>query len=230
MLLPNDIESAEDWKVEVMNHPNQLCRDTQRQIGKVEHLIPHLTECSESARGFRTKGLNFGENTDCYSFHEMCADARPYVSKTCPPLSRVINSNYFCKNTTYFKDIDVRPMEFFLRCTGNAPTECFLPSLKCSGLTIGTCSDNSNYICPLENEVLTYTKAQIKWFSQFTANLELARTIVNANRHNFTMCRDKGHFVCRDGKKCIHKTLKCDGYNQCDDGSDEDETQCAICP
>ena len=214
----------------MMRHPNKLCRDPQLQIGKVEHLIPNLIECWALSRGYHTRGLNFGEDSNCISYHEMCADATPYAYESCPPLSRIFNSNFFCKNSTYFKDKDVRPLEFFRPCTGNAPTESYHPVVQCSELTIGTCSDNSNYICPLQNEILTYSAAEIKWFSQFTLNVEYVKGIVNANRHNFTKCRDDGHFVCLDGKKCIHKTLKCDGHPHCEDGSDEGDNQCASCP
>ena len=46
-----------------------------------------------------------------------------------------------------------------------------------------------------------------------------------------TMCNDKEvFFLCRDGKTCIPNSLRCDGYEQCEDGSDENATYCEHCP
>ena len=36
-------------------------------------------------------------------------------------------------------------------------------------------------------------------------------------------------FPCLDGNKCIHTSLLCDGYEQCDDGSDEEPRFCEDC-
>jgi len=45
------------------------------------------------------------------------------------------------------------------------------------------------------------------------------------------MCREDFMWTCKIEKhQCIHDSLVCDGYKQCDDGSDEDPTLCASCP
>ena len=38
------------------------------------------------------------------------------------------------------------------------------------------------------------------------------------------------YFTCKDHKFCIKEWLVCDGYTQCEDGSDEDPTLCSVCP
>ena len=48
---------------------------------------------------------------------------------------------------------------------------------------------------------------------------------------NDTMCNDKEvFFLCHDRKTCIPNSLRCDGYLQCEDGSDENATYCEQCP
>ena len=42
-------------------------------------------------------------------------------------------------------------------------------------------------------------------------------------------CDEDVFFRCADGHFCIHQSLVCDGYGQCDDGSDE-EAECHKCP
>ena len=45
------------------------------------------------------------------------------------------------------------------------------------------------------------------------------------------MCKAEFMWTCqRNKQQCIHKSLVCDGYEQCDDGSDEDSGLCASCP
>ena len=43
-------------------------------------------------------------------------------------------------------------------------------------------------------------------------------------------CKLPWMFNCSDSHHCIHKDLVCDGHVQCDDGSDEDEDLCKVCP
>ena len=42
--------------------------------------------------------------------------------------------------------------------------------------------------------------------------------------------QDREGFCCIDKKKCIWEWLVCDGYTQCDDGSDEEPQLCSVCP
>ena len=41
-------------------------------------------------------------------------------------------------------------------------------------------------------------------------------------------CDEDVFFRCADGHFCVHRSLVCDGYGQCDDGSDE--ARCHKCP
>jgi len=46
--------------------------------------------------------------------------------------------------------------------------------------------------------------------------------------HSF--CDSQFMWSCSDNKTCIHDSLRCDGHVHCQDGSDESEEFCSICP
>ena len=43
-------------------------------------------------------------------------------------------------------------------------------------------------------------------------------------------CYKPEYFRCKDNMTCIPKNLVCDGFFNCNDGSDEDQRYCSICP
>ena len=45
-----------------------------------------------------------------------------------------------------------------------------------------------------------------------------------------SFCNEPYMRACKDMKTCIHENLFCDGYTQCEDGSDENESICSKCP
>ena len=215
-----------EWENRMMNHPNELCRDTQLQIGFVQHLQPHLKSC-RIENSPPIKGLSFvGPKTECIPYFKMCDDSSPFVVEDCPPLSRILKSRFFCRNVTNFLDEEAVCFPgFYRRCHGNSPSVCYLPAVQCSDQG-GFCNDKSHYICPKDANI-TFSQEEIDGLSITEKEI---RFFESTKRHNFTKCRSDGHFVCSDGLKCIHKTLKCDGYRQCDDGSDEGYSQCGTCP
>ena len=198
------------WKNEVITHPNELCQDTQLQIGQVKHLHRHLINCT-SDEG--VKGLTFDSDVECIPYDKICAiksnyriyydtGANNYDYKKCPPLWRLLHSHYFCLNHTNFEGNRYCP-EGHLKCKGNSPWKCYDPANQCKLSTNNCdCYDNSDYICD-----------------------------VDLNFDDFMKCKgDRHHFLCANGKQCIHFRLLCDGYAQCGDGSDEGDEQCGHCP
>merc|ERR1719312_1675241 len=45
-----------------------------------------------------------------------------------------------------------------------------------------------------------------------------------------SFCENQFMWRCSDNKTCVHDSLRCDGYVHCQDGSDESEEFCSICP
>jgi len=45
-----------------------------------------------------------------------------------------------------------------------------------------------------------------------------------------SFCENQFMWRCSDNKTCVHDSLRCDGYVHCQDGSDEKEEFCSICP
>jgi hypothetical protein len=43
-------------------------------------------------------------------------------------------------------------------------------------------------------------------------------------------CEKKFMKYCKNNQTCIHENLFCDGHEQCEDGSDEDQEFCKHCP
>ena len=200
----------------MQSHPNELCRDLQLQIGKVDHLQRHLRPCKSERN---QKGLTLGSHVKCFPYVLMCdRDLTTYdfVDEDCPPLSRLLKSDFFCLNHTNF-GVEGTGCHGY-PCSGNSRNSCYDSNFNCSEHKAMTqahrCSDNSDYVCDKEAGSLDDFLISLSGFE----------------RHNFTRCAEEGHFVCSDGKKCIHRTLKCDGHEQCDDGSDEGEVECGICP
>jgi hypothetical protein len=44
------------------------------------------------------------------------------------------------------------------------------------------------------------------------------------------MCKKEFMKYCKNHQTCLHQNLFCDGYEQCEDGSDEDQEFCQHCP
>ena len=144
MRLPPNITDIEEWKLRVENHPNKWCRNTQLQIGKVDHLLPHLIEC---VREKDVNGLTFdGGNAKCEIHSSMCEGplAAPFIIEECPPLSRILKSDYFCKNHTNFKDKNIcYDSSYWEPCKGNSPSKCYPLISKC---TSGKDNNQLHYI------------------------------------------------------------------------------------
>ena len=217
--LQNDVDEK-DWVKKVLGHPNELCRNPQLQIGIVEHLHRHLEACND----FWADSLTFGPDVECFPFSNMCdnRDSSQHISKDCPPLSRLLKSDFFCKNPANFKRKKICRRTNMAQCSGNSQSNCYMAHTQCTAFEDGkkpflSCSDNSDYICPKALPELN--KPQME---------DLRRD--HLVRDSFKGCKEKGHFVCDDQMKCIHKTLLCDGYEQCDDGSDEERERCIKCP
>ena len=107
-----------------------------------------------------------------------------------------------------------------MSCEGNSPSNCYDKDEVCTATSIGEsrviCQDNSEYICHRADEHSWLEEDLLSFYS--------------LKRHNFTQCEQDRHFVCKDRGKCIHSSLVCDGYEQCDDGSDEGWDRCGKCP
>ena len=199
-----------------MRHQNELCRDPQLQIGRVNHLLGFLKKCQTKERSL--EGLTFGSNVKCIAYDDMCKNLTIDHNFDCLPLLRLLNSNYFCTNVENFKDKDICSSKGQIPCTGNSPSHCYEPLLQCTIRAKSTetnCPDYSDYIC---NKKLS---------EEWELPPQHHDMII---RHNFSMCEKEGHFLCADGMKCIHRNLLCDGYEQCNDGSDEGQEKCSVCP
>ncbi len=47
---------------------------------------------------------------------------------------------------------------------------------------------------------------------------------------NDATCEKQFMKYCKSNQTCIHENLFCDGHEQCEDGSDEDQEFCQNCP
>lgn len=190
-----------------MNHSNELCRNTQLQIGKVEHLQESITECltEDGNRGLTLAG----PKVECFQNVHMCDLEYDYAASAsfsdayydCPPLMRYLKSNYFCKNATKFEDFCSKEKNE-TNCKGNSPSKCFTER-DCFWQK--RCPDKSDYSCKRHNETID---EKIIFFAS---------------------CVKEG-FICKNKKQCIHIDLLCDGHVQCEDESDEGDEQCGSCP
>ena len=122
-----------DWQFKVLNHRNELCRNTQLQIGEVEHLAPELSPCIIDRR----KGLRFGNDTQCIPYYKMCdnMDASSQILvEDCPPLSRILQSRFFCKNPSNFIDKNICFNELYEPCKGTAHFNTVYPNKNLHGI------------------------------------------------------------------------------------------------
>lgn len=199
--------NRKEWEDEVMNHTNENCRNTQLQIGLVDHLYQHLTDCGG--------GLTFDPDVvQCVPYKDMCQigySKNPTFDHTyynCPPLMRILQSDFFCKNPanfngTHFKN-DTSCPSGQKHCKGDSPSKCHF-GINCH--IERACPDNSDYSC------------------RYRVN----DTIHEDYLIEFASCIEWG-FICKDKQQCIHMDLLCDGYEQCEDKSDEADEYCGSCP
>ncbi len=118
---------------------------------------------------------------------------------------KTFNSDRLCQNATFWKD---RGNE--KRCKGNTPGQ-INPGPNRNSVRetrsysyINPCNDNFGMTCRDNSEVVC-EKTSIACTSNLTK-------------------------FCDSKETCVHHTLECDGYIQCPDGSDEEETKCKVCP
>lgn len=123
----------------------------------------------------------------------------------------------------------------FLKCENT--TACYMPSWKCDGED--DCWDRSdemncqNTTC--RPDQFTCTNGQcinLFWRCDNERDcLEDGSDELNCFSGPFELTCKSNQFKCVDGKSCVPETWQCDGYPDCEDGSDEGEhclkTQCS---
>lgn len=112
----------------VLQNSNKLCQDTQLQIGNVAHLQRHLSTC-QSDGGF--DGLTFGKDVKCVPYYRMCQLIPSDEQYQCPPLMRLLQSKFFCYNSTNFEGKNVCVQKATMKCSGNSPSHCYERSKHC---------------------------------------------------------------------------------------------------
>ncbi len=127
-----------------------------------------------------------------------------------------MGSGLLCENSTFWRG--QVSLVFFCKCQALSDTEIFLvPGMFRISL--------------IEHEAM---QGQYSW-AVLCCSLNCAEGCLD-NSHlvcnsNSSVCDPlNGMWTCDDGLKCIHTSLKCDGYPQCQDGSDERQDVCRKCP
>ena len=138
---------------------------------------------------------------------------------TCVPF------NFWCKRV-YWNDTDDRNYDDF------CPS---YDDVLCGNTTFWNSTDRNDSSC--EFKCSSWYSGQCIPFKNVCNNDTRWNNYGNMEKEN---CRDKsdeicddpqkckefGYTFCSDGLQCIHPDLLCDGYYNCRDGSDEDESRC----
>lgn len=125
------------------------------------------------------------------------------LQENCPELQSSLVSERLCSNKTFWDKIPTCK-----RCSGNMPGQCSSVGRQLDRVKRAWSSENP---CSRLND-LCKDKSQLVCDS------------------NLDICSNSSMRLCADKSRCIHNDLFCDGYEQCPDGSDEDELICSTCP
>ena len=200
-----------------VTYSNQCAKEVEECKTNRKIKILHSGECRTETPCLRTE---FRCKTDrsCVSYLSRC-DGRP----DCRDGSDEVGCEADC-SSTQFRCSDGRCLPFIERCDGtqhcsddeeDCPASCDGDQFRCNDGScislslrcdrVSHCHDKTDEIgCPREPAVLE-------------------------NRTSSLIC-PPGQFECRDGRLCVEDRLLCDGREDCEDGSDEQDCKAEPCP
>eukprot|EP00092_Neocalanus_flemingeri_P028074 GFUD01030481.1.p1 GENE.GFUD01030481.1~~GFUD01030481.1.p1 ORF type:complete len:932 (-),score=145.52 GFUD01030481.1:109-2904(-) len=143
---------------------------------------------------------------DCYSYNTWCHDrSLVTLAEDChPKLNDREEYKMFCRNNTFWESLPCPSM------TTAAGVEKYS---RCRGNTPGKCFKED---CSCREPSCTALGCPDN--SEHICPVE----------HSF--CGNQFMWTCLDNKTCVHHSLRCDGYQHCQDGSDESNQFCNYCP
>ena len=153
------------------------------------------------------KGLTYRDivaNKDlCIPFYYWCKNIREedaIPSIKC--FDRVCPTDFstLCENARFWNAVDRRNSSCEFQCTGFYPGQCIPKSNVC---------DNDT-----------------RWNNYGNIENENCRDMSDEVCVDHDKCRAYKYEFCDDRSQCIHSSLFCDGYKNCNDGSDEDPLRC----